>query len=311
MLQTSAGVEGAKGSNELRKFFDFNDKLKIEWYNKLIEQDIDYDDLIESDEGGLKSLLKDDCKLKSKAVTRIVNAVRKVPDSVLYKLLHGTKVSVVSAEEHEAAKKLQIESARIAKAITNMTNIMERLTANSQNSEQIINDVFDNIINVTNERRNTLLLQLKDVTNSKYNLLSDQKNTFTEKIQILNEAYNETQQMMKDTTMDIVKRKTKITTKSKVLLSKKIRVDPVTNDQIKILLEPNDIHDMISKVGLVVDGNVVLPPEVEIKAVAADAAIVTITANENEKECIGHKLEYTKYEDENEEKLDWTSIDVE
>ena len=45
VMQTSAEAEGTEGSDQLREFFETNDKLDIEWYNKLVEQEIDYDDL--------------------------------------------------------------------------------------------------------------------------------------------------------------------------------------------------------------------------------------------------------------------------
>ena len=43
-------------------------------------------------------------------------------------MLHETKVSVISWEEHEASEKIKKESLRISAAIDNIGNIMEDLS---------------------------------------------------------------------------------------------------------------------------------------------------------------------------------------
>merc|ERR1712157_717361 len=151
--------------------------------------------------------------------------------------------------------------------------------------------------------------ELKKVTNTKYNKLSDQKNVFTEKGKTLDEFYNETQNMMKDTTMDTTKRRSKILSQTKQLLSDKdMKLTPNTND--KIIININDINKILSKFGSVYDGNGALPPSIRAKEIKHDAATITIEADEEEKECIGHKLEYVAVSngDVDDEKLEWKSI---
>eukprot|EP01083_Nonionella_stella_P211574 764860_1 len=103
----------AEGSTPLKTLFQQHDKLKIVWYNKLIENDIDYDDLIQSEDQDLRGMLKEDCELKNTAVTRIINIIRDIPESRIYKNAHGVKVSIVSKEEDEAVLKIKKQSSKI------------------------------------------------------------------------------------------------------------------------------------------------------------------------------------------------------
>ncbi len=117
LVQTSVQSEG---SDPLKQFFDTNDRLKIEWYNKLVEEDITYDDLITSSEYDLRSLLKD-CEFKTKQIIRIINSVREIPDSTIYKALNSVKISVISSEENVAISNVKQESARMNQIITKVT----------------------------------------------------------------------------------------------------------------------------------------------------------------------------------------------
>eukprot|EP01084_Bolivina_argentea_P062460 114222_1 len=90
-------------------------------------------------------------------------------------------------------KKIQKECLRISQGIKNITNVMEKLTKNSQNSKKTINDIFDNIVINANKRRAILLTQLKNITNNKHNQLLNQQKIFKEKVKQLNETYDKTQ----------------------------------------------------------------------------------------------------------------------
>eukprot|EP01084_Bolivina_argentea_P319116 553518_1 len=310
-LQTSSGVEGLEGNDQLKDFFEQNNKLKLEWYNKLVEDDIDYDDLMDSNDNGLVKLLEG-CGLKSKAVTRIQNAVRKIPDSVSYKALHNTKISMVCTEEIEAAKNIEKESEKITNAITNITNIINRLNANSKDSENIINNTFDNIIININKRRNILLKELKNIINNKQNELLAQKNEFNEKAIQLNIIYEQIQYMMKDTTIDINKRKIKILSNSKQILDQNIELIANTNDKIQIDLKVNKLNEIISTFGMIMDGNCVLIPNIKIKNISSNCVLIIIENNIVELECLTHEIQYIEsnnnYKDD--EKLEWISLNI-
>eukprot|EP01083_Nonionella_stella_P222440 793749_1 len=295
LLHTSGAAEGTEGNDKLREFFEMNDKLQILWYDKLAEQGIDYDELMESDPHDIELCLKNECKFDNRTVRRIKNAIRKIPQSSLYKESTTTKVSIVSTEEHQSSEAIRNESSRITEAIDNIGNIMKNLSANSQKCETIINDTFNNIIIIANKRKEELLSNLKHITNTKNNQLLDQQNALTEKIKILNEAYNNTQNMMKDTTIDIHKRKTKILSTSQQVLGKElVKVNPVTNDKINLFLDINKLNDILSKIGAISDGNGPLPPTVSVTDIKYNSAKIILILNEDEKECIGHKIEYAK-----------------
>eukprot|EP01083_Nonionella_stella_P303524 1051087_1 len=265
----------AEGSDPLQSFFNQNSKLKPQWLDK-IREELDYDDLLESDAADLRNVLKNDCELKDLAVTKILNAVRKVPESVMYQAHHGTKVSIVSMEEHEAAQKIEKESARINEAIVNTVNIMEKLNENSKTTSKTLNDTFDQIVEKANKRRDFLLARLKQITSHKHNQLSVQKEAFNQKMKELNDAYAETQTMMKDITVNPLKRNTKILSKSKQLLDQKMTLNPATNDHIVVHLDVESVNNAISKLGAIQDGFGALPPTVTVGKIASGSAKVMI-----------------------------------
>eukprot|EP01083_Nonionella_stella_P302034 1039542_1 len=240
--ETSVETEG---SDHLQAFFNQNSKLKPQWLDK-IRQELDYDDLLESEGTDLRNILKNDCALKGLAVTKILNAVRKVPESLMYKSIHSTKVSVVSMKEHKAAQKIKKESARINEAIVDITNLMNKVNENWETTSKMIDDAFDKIINNANKRRQFLLAQSKDLAAHKNNRLSEQKTLFEQKMKELNDTYDETQAMMKDITLNPLKRKHKILSKSKQLLDQKISLNPATNDTIPMRLDVEAINNHIA-----------------------------------------------------------------
>eukprot|EP01084_Bolivina_argentea_P084555 152871_1 len=157
----------AEGSTPLKTLFQQHDKLKIVWYNKLIENDIDYDDLIQSEDQDLRGMLKEDCELKNTAVTRIINIIRDIPESRIYKNAHGVKVSIVSKEEDEAVLKIKKQSSKINDVMINITNITKTFDENIKSYENIINNKCDKMIDVINIRRSELLGDLKRISETK------------------------------------------------------------------------------------------------------------------------------------------------
>eukprot|EP01084_Bolivina_argentea_P305133 527118_1 len=195
-LLVSTSVQ-SEGSDPLKELFDTNNRLQIDWYNKLVEEDITYDDLITSSETDLRTLLKD-CEFKTKQIIRIINSVREISGSTIHKALNSVKVSVISTEENVAISNIKQKSERINKVIRNITNTMCQLNKNTQLCEATINDNCDAIIKAANKRRNELLSKLKKVANTKVNKLLNQQNVFTKEKSKLDEYYNKSQVMIKD-----------------------------------------------------------------------------------------------------------------
>eukprot|EP01083_Nonionella_stella_P143213 444528_1 len=69
--ETSVETEG---SDHLQAFFNQNSKLKPQWLDK-IRQELDYDDLLESDGTDLRNILKNDCELKGPDSSRYMRVV--------------------------------------------------------------------------------------------------------------------------------------------------------------------------------------------------------------------------------------------
>eukprot|EP01084_Bolivina_argentea_P311603 539404_1 len=301
----------AEGSNPLKQFFDQHNKLDIDWYNKLLEQDIDYDDLIKGSEADLRNLLKEDCGLKSKAVLRIINTLREIPESTIYKTAN-VKISIISAEESAAISKIKSESTRINEVILNVTNTMESLNTNSKICESKINDNCDVIIKAVNDRRNILLCKLKSITDTKNNKLLKQQNILIDKANQIDAFYNKTQNMTKDASIDPGKRKIKILSETKQVLNNQNNNDLelITNDEIKIKMDLSNIVNDISNIGDVVDRYGALPPVVELRDVKSNQVVVLIKNNDEEKGCVAHKLQY-KRDVVDDEKLDWSTVEIE
>eukprot|EP01084_Bolivina_argentea_P162193 282289_1 len=204
-----------ENSDMLRDFFNEHDKLELEWYDKLVEQEIDYDELLESSEKDLIKLIENDCKLPSKAVRRITNAVRKLPASTIYKTMSVTSITVISTEEDNAMENIKNKTLKIDNMIINIENTMGKLNENSQNTKDIINKNFDEIISNANNRRNKLLKTLENITKLNENKLENQYNILKTKTNELNEWNIEIQEMIKDTSLNKEKRKNKIISNTK------------------------------------------------------------------------------------------------
>ena len=318
-LQTSSGgaeggPEGSIPSDDLREFFDQNKLLKMEWYDMLVRGEIVWEELMDSTGKDLEGIFDEYApKLGTRARTRILNAVRKHPDSTMYKLMNNAKVSVVSSEEHEAAEEVQRESVKISEALNVLKNTMDSLDGNSQNMALEINSRFDEMVTATNKRREEILKELEKVRDSKHSKLVDQQNEFEERAKRLDAFYKDTQSMMKDTTMDPTKRKIQILQqKQEILKQQTLRISPVTNDSIVVNLDIHGIKAKISRIGSVMDGNGALPPTLRIKDRKHDAVTVVVTANEDEKECMDHKVEYVRSDGDHvdDEKVEWKAVNI-
>ena len=202
LLDTNDGAEGCSNNqnDELKAFFnEHNKKLNTDWYYQLVDHKIDYDDLMESKENDLRNILQNECGLSGIAMTRIINIIRKMPQSEIHKESNNTKVSIVSTEEHLAAQQIEKETEKISRAKANVAKIMNSLDANAQQCEKQINDIFDDIVNNANKRRQELISQLQNVKNDKHQKLLKQHNILSRREKELTEFHDETQQMMKDT----------------------------------------------------------------------------------------------------------------
>eukprot|EP01084_Bolivina_argentea_P062003 113359_1 len=306
----------AKGNDELKAFFTLNNKLEMTWYDTLVEEGIDYSDLVDSAEDDLRDLLKE-CNLKQKAIIRIINAVRKLPHSTAYKKLKETQVSIVSTAEQEATLKIQKESCIVSDKISDVSTIMKTLEQKTKQCEKLIKDSFDNIVQKANKRKEELLQQLKTISETKYNNLLSQQNILKNRVKELDNFYNETQDMIKDTSMDLQKRKLKILSQTETILNKQVDsdVELIKDVNIEIKLDTKDISNTISLIGSVYDETGALPPMIKITKITFDSVTLTIESNEEEKDCIEHKIEYIEAISGNTlnntyEKLEWQSMNV-
>ena len=267
-LQTTQGGEGATENGEMHRFFDQNSKLKLEWAEKLKEHGLDLDDLMDSEKDDLRETLNDvfaDYQHKATAIIKIINAVKRHPDSEMYKQANATKVSVVSTEEYESSGKLQAESAKMTEAAQRAGDVMEALSANSQHAEKLIRDTFDGIAESAQKRRDVLLLRLQEIADSKLQKLKAQKTGFEERVKRLDDAYEKTVRMMKDTEVDPIKRTIKIAQQAQEMLEgDQMDVKLVTNDSVVVEVDVSAIKDAISRMGSVLDGNCALPPTVTV-----------------------------------------------
>ena len=250
---TNPGAEGAH-MDPLRSFFIAHKRLKIEWYRTIVDNYMDFDDLMESNENDLRNMLSHDCKLSTIATTRIINAVRKIPQSLIHKEANSKKVSIVSNEEHCAAQKLKSESAKMFQYISDVTNTLKKMDENAQIHRNEINKTFNQIVDNANKRRKELLSQLNTIRDDKYRKLTMQQKILEAKKKRMIEFYAETQRMMKDTNMDANKRKIKIMAQTKRLLDgqKRIELYPSANEDftVRISVNPN----MFNRIGCVGDG---------------------------------------------------------
>merc|ERR1719206_15004 len=238
----------------------------------MVENGLEYEDLMENTEARLQGMLEeiyDDEYIKqSKAnkwvVARIISAVQKDSNSLIHKEFNNAKVSVVSSEEHEMAQRVQQASARMSAAVSDTASVMESLDANSQSVEKQIDVQFAEIIARVTKRKEQLVQQLKNVTDSKRSQLKTQQAQFAECLKGLDAFYAETQSMMKDAEYDPTKRKFKIVSEGKTVLSSaEVDVKPATNDKIVLNIDLDAVTDVLARIGAVMDGNGALPPTVK------------------------------------------------
>eukprot|EP01084_Bolivina_argentea_P005935 11215_1 len=166
----------AEGSDPLREFLlQHQNALKLsntrklnDIYNKLNENDIDYDELLKfEDEQLLCQILVEECKISKLAVTRIITVLKNIPQSQICKQKHNVKIITISNDEQNALNNIQKASKEIENIINNITVNMSELDKNSKECEIAINYNFDNIIKTINKRRGELISNLKTIKQKK------------------------------------------------------------------------------------------------------------------------------------------------
>eukprot|EP01084_Bolivina_argentea_P116475 206948_1 len=98
-----------------------------------------------------------------------------------------------------------------------------------------------------------------------------------------------------------------------VMLQNKLDEKLVTNDSINVRVDIDKVNQIITTIGDVCDGNGPLPPSVQVINITNTSATVIIEPNDEQKQCIEHKIEYvqidtcTDVENLDDEKFNWIS----
>ena len=239
-----------EGGNALKTFFMQHAKLQMAWYDKLMEHEIDYDDLMESTENLLREMLKD-CNLKTGAILKIINAIRQNPNSQIHIDSKEVKVSVISMEESMATSNMTQKIADIDEAMEAVEKMKQSLYVNSEVYKNEIDDCFDAIIQSANRRRRELLTQLNCIADAKHTELSNQRDHLSKEREKLHICLIKSQNMIKDISMDPKERKMKIVSVSEQILKNKVDLRLITNDEINVEIDIEEITLRISMIGRV------------------------------------------------------------
>eukprot|EP01084_Bolivina_argentea_P082444 149284_1 len=86
----------------------------------------------------------------------------------------------------------------------------------------------------------------------------------------------------------------------------------IINDNIKMNMDNNKIIQMISDFYMINDGNGTLQPSIQISKITYNSVVIYIILNQEDKDCICHKLEYVAgyYDYKDDEKLEWISNNI-
>eukprot|EP01084_Bolivina_argentea_P063293 115611_1 len=210
--------------DQLHELFLKHNRLDIKWYNKLLNAGLDYNDLMDSTENDLRSLLINVCQLSEIQAVRIINTVRKISTSVIYKQFTKTKISIISPEEQQTAKNIQLEIDKINDNISNVQQELEQLYIDLKINKQFIHNKFKDIMNIIEKRKNEQLAQLQINYDQRYHELHNLTNLMVRKKIYCAGRYDEIQNWMRDTTMGISIRRENILAKNhKCLMDTKER----------------------------------------------------------------------------------------
>eukprot|EP01084_Bolivina_argentea_P292361 502600_1 len=148
-----------EGTDSLREFLmQHQTSLKLtnatklnNIYNKLNENDIDYDELLEFETDHLYNTLVNDCKLKNIEASRIIKVLKRIPESIIYKQQNNIKIISISDNEQNAINNIQKSVKKIEEIINNIKINQNELNINSKQCEHAINNNFNIIIKTINK----------------------------------------------------------------------------------------------------------------------------------------------------------------
>eukprot|EP01084_Bolivina_argentea_P024047 44877_1 len=125
-----------------------------EFYNKLNINKFDMDELMMSSETNLTEVLKE-YKLKASNINRLIILMKKTKHSAIYKEYNKSNVLIVSlsTKEQEARKNINNIQQKVLGILSNIDIDLKQLNINNQNTKNIVNDKFDEIIKQTNTKR--------------------------------------------------------------------------------------------------------------------------------------------------------------
>eukprot|EP01084_Bolivina_argentea_P221435 375056_1 len=180
---TDTSTEECEGNDKLKEFLvtHVNKLKKVEnIYQKLHENEIDYNELMEYNEQDLRDTLNE-IEMKKINSGRIINLLRVTHESRIYKEKNNTtiKVIVLSEEEQNALLSVEKHESKISEVTAVITNKIKTLDVNLKEYHQIINDNFAEIIQKANERKKQLLTDLNQRVNDNKSILLNQIDVFS------------------------------------------------------------------------------------------------------------------------------------
>eukprot|EP01084_Bolivina_argentea_P064236 117193_1 len=166
-VQTSIQTEG---SSELKDFLlKYDNKLKNvdEIYTKLSSNGVEYSDVMEFTETDFREVMKD-INMKKIQISRLFNVLKYCKESQICKEQNIVKPKVIrevirvilSREEEQCFSNIDQKQKQIMDIIKNIKIKLNNCDENNKKNQEIINENFDIIFKVLNQRKNKLLSNL-------------------------------------------------------------------------------------------------------------------------------------------------------
>eukprot|EP01084_Bolivina_argentea_P184747 318630_1 len=315
-VETSVQAEGA---DDLKQFLNQHEsslKNSINAiYDVLKKAGLDKDDLLQFETIDLRKTLEDE-GLKNLHIGRLINALKKIPESEIFKKSSTSKVVVLSSEEESALNNIKIKSKQFKQNAQIITNTLNELNTCYKNEQNMINTEFNKMLDAMNKRKNELLQKLTNMKNNKNDVLMKQLNSVKEYDAKLVQCYEESQKMIHSVSFDDAKRKTKILSITSQMLQDSKQFDDFTlgtTVKMHVQIDTNKIINTLKITGNITDA-ILEAPALTVKNVKSNSVRVNI---KNKGDIIGHKLKYAEFdgnemkEAECDMKLEWRNIEIE
>eukprot|EP01084_Bolivina_argentea_P184748 318631_1 len=307
-VETSVQAEGA---DDLKQFLNQHEsslKNSINAiYDVLKKAGLDKDDLLQFETIDLRKTLEDE-GLKNLHIGRLINALKKIPESEIFKKSSTSKVVVLSSEEESALNNIKIKSKQFKQNAQIITNTLNELNTCYKNEQNMINTEFNKMLDAMNKRKNELLQKLTNMKNNKNDVLMKQLNSVKEYDAKLVQCYEESQKMIHSVSFDDAKRKTKILSITSQMLQDSKQFDDFTlgtTVKMHVQIDTNKIINTLKITGNITDA-ILEAPALTVKNVKSNSVRVNI---KNKGDIIGHKLKYAEVNNDTDE-VEWKHKDI-